>query len=213
MWTFIVKGGPVMIPIIIGSIFGLAIVLERLWVFRKISTINSYEFVQQIFRDIKSKKINAALELCDKNIGHPVAAVFRVGLERRSLPRERLEKILEQDGNNQMEKLEKFLGALASVISIEPLLGFLGTIVGLIQAFMSWEKAGANITVNALAGGIYQAMITTAAGLIIAIPLYLFYNYFINRIKHISNSLNNHVIQLVELLSETEESEKKGAKT
>jgi len=213
MWTFVVKGGPVMIPIIIASIFGLAIVLERLWVFRKISTINSYEFVQQIFRDIKSKRINAALELCDKNIRHPIAAVFRVGLERKLLPMERLEKILEQDGNNQMEKLEKFLGALASIISIEPLLGFLGTIVGLIKAFMSWENAGANITVNALAGGIYQAMITTAAGLIIAIPLYLFYNYFINRIKHISNSLNNHVIQLVELLSETKESEKKEAKT
>ena len=201
-----------MIPIIIGSIFGLTIVLDRLWVFRRISTVNSYEFVQQIFREIKSKKISAALELCDKNIIHPIAAVFKVGLERRSLPRERLEKILEQDGNNQMEKLEKFLGALASVISIEPLLGFLGTIVGLIQAFMSWEKAGANVTFNALAGGIYQAMSTTAAGLIIAIPLYLFYNYFINRIKHISNSLNNHVIQLVELLSETKESETKEAR-
>ncbi len=213
MWTFVVKGGPVMIPIIIGSIFGLSIVLDRLWAFRKISTINSYAFVQQIFRDVKSKRINAALELCDKNIKYPIAAVFRVGLERRSLPMERLEKILEQDGNNQIEKLEKFLGALASIISIEPLLGFLGTIVGLIKAFMSWEKAGANVTVNALAGGIYQAMITTAAGLIVAIPLYLFYNYFINRIKHISNSLNNHVIQLVELLSETKESEKKEAKT
>jgi biopolymer transport protein ExbB len=213
MWTFIVKGGPVMIPIIIASIFGLAIVLERLWVFRKISTINSYEFVQQIFRDIKSKMINAALELCNKNIRYPIAAVFKLGLERRSLPMERLEKILEQDGNNQMEKLEKFLGALASIISIEPLLGFLGTIVGLIQAFMSWEKAGANVTVNLLAGGIYQAMITTAAGLIIAIPLFLFYNYFINRIKYIANSLNNHVIQLVELLSETNESENKEDKT
>jgi len=213
MWQFIVKGGPVMIPIIIASIFGLAIVLERLWVFRKIGTVNSYEFVQDIFRNIKSGNTKSAMQLCEENIKHPIAAVFRLGLERRLLPMERLEKILEQDGNNQMEKLEKFLGALASIISIEPLLGFLGTIVGLIQAFMSWEKAGANITVNALAGGIYQAMITTAAGLIIAIPLYLFYNYFINRIKHISNSLNNHVIQLVELLSETKESEKKEAKT
>lgn len=213
MWQFIVKGGPVMIPIIIASIFGLAIVLERLWVFRKIGTVNSYEFVQDIFRNIKSGNTKSAMQLCEENIKHPIAAVFRLGLERRLLPMERLEKILEQDGNNQMEKLGKFLGALASIISIEPLLGFLGTIVGLIQAFMSWEKAGANITVNALAGGIYQAMITTAAGLIIAIPLYLFYNYFINRIKHISNSLNNHVIQFVVLLSETKESEKKEAKT
>jgi biopolymer transport protein ExbB len=67
---------------------------------------------------------------------------------------------------------------------------------------MSWEKAGANVTVNLLAGGIYEAMITTAAGLIIAIPLYLFYNYFINSIKYVSNDLTNHSIQLIEILSE-----------
>ncbi len=205
MWDLIIKGGPVMVPIIAGSIIGLAIVLERLLVFRQISTVNTYEFVQEIFRDIKLKKIDSATELCDENIRHPISAVFRVGIERRMTPAGRLEKILEQAGNNQVEKMERFLGALASIISIEPLLGFLGTITGLIRAFMSWQQAGANITVDALAGGIYEAMITTAAGLSIAIPLYLFYNYFINRIKHISNTLNNHSIQLIELLSEMHE--------
>ncbi|MHB8155518.1 MAG: MotA/TolQ/ExbB proton channel family protein [Candidatus Omnitrophota bacterium] len=206
MWGLIVKGGPVMVPIILGSIVGWALVFERIWVFRRIRTVNSYAFVQEIFRNIKSGNTKSAMQLCEENIKHPIAAVFKVGIERRLLPVGRLEKILEQAGNNQIEKLEKFLGAIASIISIEPLLGFLGTITGLIKAFMSWERAGANISVNVLAGGIYEAMITTAAGLIVAIPLFLFYNYFINRIKHISNSLNNHAIQLIELFSESNES-------
>ena len=191
-----------MAPIIIGSIIGFTIVLERLWIFRKIGTVNSYEFVQEVFRNIKSRDTKSAVQLCEENIEHPIAAVFKVGIERRLLPVDRLEKILEQAGNNQVERLEKFLGAIAAIISIEPLLGFLGTITGLIKAFMSWERAGANISVNVLAGGIYEAMITTAAGLIIAIPLYLFYSYFISGIKRISNSLNNHAIQLIELFSE-----------
>ena len=205
MLGLIVKGGPVMVPIIIGSIVGWALVLERLWVFRKMRTVNSYGFVQEVFRNIKSGNIKYAMQLCEENIKHPIAAVFKVGIERRLLPVDRLEKILEQAGNNQIERLEKFLGVIASIIYIEPLLGFLGTITGLIKAFMSWERAGANISVSVLAGGIYEAMITTAAGLIVAIPLYLFYNYFINCIKRISSSLNNHAIQLVELISETNE--------
>ena len=204
MWGLILKGGPVMAPIIAGSIVGLTIVLERLFVFRGMGGANIYEFVQEVFRNIKSGKINAASQLCG-GMKHPIAAVFKVGIERRLLPAARLEKILEQVGNKHIERLERFLGALASIIAIEPLLGFLGTITGLIRAFMSWEQAGANITVNVLAAGIYEAMITTAAGLTIAIPLYLFYNYFINRIRHISNSLNNHSLQFIELLSEINE--------
>ena len=205
MFNLLIKGGPVMIPIILGSIFGLAIVLERLWIFRSLKSINDHEFVQKIFRAIKSNKLSEALALCEKNIYFPIAAVLKIGIERRSLAPERLEKVLEQVGNNQIYKLEKYLGFLATIIAIEPLLGFLGTITGLIRAFMSWEHAGANITVNSLAGGIYEAMITTAAGLIVAIPLYLLYNYFINRIKYIANDLNNYAIQLIEILSEEKE--------
>jgi len=202
MLNLIIKGGPVMLPIILGSILGLAIVIERIIVLISLNSINGFEFVQQIFRNLKSDKIQAASNLCEENIKFPIAAIFKVGIERRSLPSDRLEAVLEQAGNNQVQRLEKRLGALATIIAIEPLLGFLGTITGLIRAFMSWEKAGANVTVNLLAGGIYEAMITTAAGLIIAIPLYLFYNYFINSIKYVSNDLTNHSIQLIEILSE-----------
>jgi len=201
MFNFVVKGGPVMIPIILGSILGLAIVLERFWVFRHMK-LNTFEFSQQIFKYLKVNKTKNALEICNKYIQHPLAVVFKIGIERRDLPLERLEKILEQAGNNQIQKLEKYLGALGSIISIEPLLGFLGTITGLIRAFMSWEQAGANVTVSVLAAGIYEAMITTAAGLTIAIPLYLCYHYFINRIKVTSNELTNHCIQLLEAIAQ-----------
>lgn len=204
MFDLFLRGGPMMWPIAAGSIVGFTIAIVKFWAFRQIR-LNVFEFVQEIFKELKTNNTGKALELCNKYKHNPLAAVFKIGIERRSLPAGRLEKILEQAGNNQVQKLEKYTGALVSVIGIEPLLGFLGTITGLIRAFMSWEKAGANITVNALAGGIYEAMITTAAGLMVAIPLYLCHNYFVSRIKFIANDMSNHCIQLLELITEMKE--------
>lgn len=201
MMAMILKGGPVMIPIILGSVIGWAIVIERLWVFRR-SRLDAYGFVREIFRDIAAGRADRAIERCAKSARSPLAAVFRIGLARSALPPDRLEKILEQAGNNQVMRMERHLGAFVAVISVEPLLGFLGTITGLIRAFMSWEKAGADVTVSVLAAGMYEAMITTAAGLIVAIPLYLFYTWFVSRIASLSNALTNHCIQLVEALAE-----------
>jgi biopolymer transport protein ExbB len=117
--------------------------------------------------------------------------------------------MMEQTGNMQVHRLEKRLGGLASIVGIEPLMGFLGTITGLIKAFMSWEAAGANITVSVLALGIYEAMLTTAAGLIVAIPYYLCYNYFISRIKYISAEMNEYSTQLIDILAESKQAEAK----
>ena len=204
MFSFIIKGGPVMLPVVLGSIVGLAIVIERLWVFRGMR-LNTFDFIQVVFRNIKEGKVKDSLFVCEKHIHHPLGVIFKIGIERRNLPLERLEKVLEQAGNNQVQKLEKYLGALVTIVGIEPLLGFLGTITGLIKAFMSWERSGANVTVSLLAAGIYEAMITTAAGLIVAIPLYLCYNYFVSRIKSVSNDLSNHCIQLLEVIAESRE--------
>lgn len=207
MLDLIIKGGPVMAPIILGSIIGVAIVVEK-FIELKGLKIDSYSFIQEVFHCLKANRIQMALDLCEENSRYPVAAVFKIGIERRYMAPQRLEKIMEQVGNNQIQRVEKYLGALASIISIEPLLGFLGTITGLINAFMTWEHAGANITVSSLAAGIYQAMITTAAGLIIAIPLFLCYNYFVSRIKYMSNELTNHSVQFVELIIEMKEAGK-----
>jgi len=206
---FIFKGGPVMLPIILGSVIGFAIVIEKYWMFRVIDNFDSHNFVQTIFKHLKKGEKDKAVALCDKNISFPLSAVLKIGIERRALHTDRLEKVLEQVGNNEIGKLEKKMGILASIVSIEPLLGFLGTITGLIRAFMTWEKAGADVTVNMLAGGMYEAMITTAAGLIIAIPLFLCYNYFVSRIKYIGNETTNYVVQLLELLGESSHENKR----
>jgi biopolymer transport protein ExbB len=121
--------------------------------------LTHFRFVEEIFKNIKLGNMKKALELCEKS-SHPLANIFKIGIERRGLPLDRLEKIMEQAGNNHVYKLEKRLGALLSIVSIEPLMGFLGTITGLIRAFMTWEKAGASVTVSSLASGIYEAMIT-----------------------------------------------------
>ncbi len=102
-----------------------------------------------------------------------------------------------------MAGLESYMGALATIIGVEPMLGFLGTIVGLIQAFMQWESLGDKITINVLAGGIYQAMITTAAGLIIAIPYYLIHNHLVTRIGSLTRLTEERAEEFVDLLSET----------
>ena len=161
--SLIVKGGVVMIPIILGSIAALAIILERLWLLWRIR-LNMPQFAQEVFLHLERGNLQKALERCEK-VRHPIGSVFRLGILNRALRREEMESLMQREGEELIQVLERYLGALMIVIGIEPMLGFLGTIIGLIQAFMAWEKMGSNITVNALASGIYEAMITTAAGL------------------------------------------------
>jgi len=190
-----------MIPIIIGSIIGLAIIIDKLWVLFRIR-MDAPEFTNAVFAKVRHGHFEEAIDICSKNSRYPLAVTLKAGIEKRSLSPHEVERVLERVGNSQIKDLEKYVGGLISIIGIEPLLGFLGTITGLIRAFMAWETAGANITVSALASGIYEAMITTAAGLIIAVPYYLICNYVISRIKYISYELSDSSMQLVEALSE-----------
>lgn len=198
LWA-IVKGGPVMIPIIAASILGLAIIIEKLWMLFRMR-MDVERFADDVFAKLKSGRIDAALASCAANASHPVAVVFREGIEKRSRASHELEKLLERAGNGQIKKAERYIGGLISIIGIEPLLGFLGTITGLIRAFMAWEAAGSRITVSVLAAGIYEAMITTAAGLIVAVPYYLVCNFIISRIKYLSYELSDLSMRLVEVL-------------
>ncbi len=197
---WIIKGGPVMIPIIFGSILGLAIIIDKLWQLYSVR-IDADKFTDSVIAKIRGKRYDEAIGLCNKNLRYPLAVTLKAGIEKRDLPSHEIEKILERVGNTQIKNLEKYIGGLISIIGIEPLLGFLGTITGLIRAFMSWEAAGSSITVSQLAAGIYEAMITTAAGLIIAVPFYLICNFIISRIKYISYELSDSSMQLVEAIS------------
>jgi len=191
-----------MIPIILGSVLGLAVIIDKLTMLLRIR-MDVQDFVSKVLMKVREKKYEEAARLCEKSSKHPVAAVFKAGIEKRERPIHEVEKLLERVGNNQVKILEKHIGGLISIIGIEPLLGFLGTITGLMRAFMAWEKAGPEITVSALASGIYEAMITTAAGLVVAVPYYLICNFIISRIKYISHELSDSSMRLVEALSDT----------
>jgi biopolymer transport protein ExbB len=197
------KGGVVMVPIIVLSVVALALVLERILVLWKIR-LNLPQFAQEMFLYLERGQLQKALERCDL-VSHPIGEVFKVGILNRTLKREQLEKMMEREGEEQISYLEKYLGGLLVIIGVEPMLGFLGTIVGLIRAFMQWETLGTNITVNTLAGGIYEAMITTAAGLIVAIPYYIVYHMIVFKIKSHAQEMSYYGNELLDLLGNLRE--------
>lgn len=198
---WMIKGGPVMIPIVFGSILGLAIIIYKLWQLSAIR-MNAGKFTDKVIDEVRAGRFDDADKFCSDNIRYPLAVTLKAGIEKRDRASHEIEKTLERVGNTQVNGLEKYIGGLISIIGIEPLLGFLGTITGLIKAFSSWEKAGANVTVSQLAAGIYEAMITTAAGLIIAVPFYLICNFILSKIKYISYELTDSSMRLVEAIDE-----------
>jgi len=196
-----------MIPIVLGSIIALAIILERLWTLWRIR-LNISQFAQEVFLSLERGQFQKALERCDK-VRHPIADVFKLGILNRTLKREEIESMMEREGDEQVQYLERYLGALLIIIGVEPMLGFLGTIVGLIQAFMAWEQLGSNITVSALAAGIYQAMITTAAGLIVAIPAFILYHLIFGKIRAYAQEITYYGNELIDILTKGSEGVKK----
>ena len=197
--SLIIKGGIVMIPIILLSIIGLALILERIWALWRIR-LNIPQFAQEIFLYLENGQFKKALERCEK-VRHPIADIFEIGILNRTLKREEVEKMMEREGDEQVQSLEQNLGALIIIIGVEPMLGFLGTIIGLIRAFMAWEQLGSNITVSALASGIYQAMITTAGGLIVAIPFYIIYHLIVGKIKVHAQEMTYYGNELIDILT------------
>jgi biopolymer transport protein ExbB len=188
--SIIFKGGWVMVPIILGSIVALGITINRgirLWKLRG----NIKVFADSVLSMIKDGNINGAMSLCDST-KHPLARVFKTGIENRMLDIDIVERMMEHEGKAQIEGLEKNMNTFLVVIGIEPMLGFLGTILGLIQAFMSWEQYSTSVTVEQLASGIYSAMITTAAGLTVAIPYYVVYHVFLHIINKSAGIMNHH---------------------
>lgn len=201
MWFFIVKGGPVMIPILALSVVALTIILAKfweLWRFRVRLTKLSHKL--HLF--MQEGNLGAALHSC-RDDNSPLGRLFESALVYRTQERTDLTRRLERAGGEVVADLESYMPALATVIGVEPMLGFLGTIVGLIKAFMAWERMGEQITINMLAGGIYEAMITTAAGLIIAIPYYLLHNHLVSRIDALARQTEERTEEFVDLLTGT----------
>lgn len=190
MENLILKGGWVMWPILVGSVVALALVLERSWYFWSIR-LDLANFSQKIFSLIERGDTQEAIRLCSQT-EHPIGELYKTAIEHIEEEPSEIDRVMEREGNRQMGWVNKHLGFLLVIVGIEPLLGFLGTILGLIKAFMAWEQLGASVTVSALAAGIYQAMITTAAGLIVSIPYFVLYHIFMGRVNAVEQDLNHY---------------------
>ena len=194
-------GGPFMWPLLISLLLGLAVAFERLWALTRAS-INTRKFLQQIKIALREEGITAAQELCANTRG-PVAAIFHAGLMRVDRGLEHVEKAIENAGTIEMSFLEKGLVWLATIANIAPMLGFLGTVSGMIGAFTAIAEAG-DIEPSIVASGISEALITTASGLAIAIPIQAFHNYFVSRIDRLIIDMEESANDLIDFLVEME---------
>lgn len=199
LFDIFLKGGLIMWPILISSIIGLAVSIDRFMMLRK-AKINVPAFMVRIRGFIKKKDISGAISYCIEEKS-PVANIVRKGLNKYRYGHDRVKDAIENAGSQEISKLEKGLSVLASVAGIAPLLGFLGTVTGMIQAFMTIEELAGAANPSDLAGGIWEALITTAFGLIIGIPALALYNYFLGAVKKLVGEMEtvaNDVIDVIQ---------------
>jgi biopolymer transport protein ExbB len=176
MTNFIVKGGFFIWPILLCSIVSFAVVLERLRYFHRTRSKNK-SLPERVQTLIGSKKLDEAQTLCEKDSSF-VGRFLAVGLKVIDRPDEEKGKILRRTGSRELEEGEKHLRILSVIGNISTLLGLLGTVTGMIQTFINIESSGGTAEVAVLAGGIWEALLTTAAGLSVAIPTLVMYHYF-----------------------------------
>ena len=197
MVELFVKGGPFMWPLLIMLFFGLVVSFERLYTLSK-AHINSKEFFTQVQEALKQGGPEAAAEVCSNTPG-PVASVLHAGLLRLDRGLDHVEKAITESGAIEMAFLERGMVWLSTVANIAPLLGFLGTVSGMIGAFEAIAAAG-DVEPSIVASGISEALITTASGLIIAIPIQAFHNFFVAKIDKIIIDMQEASTQFVEEL-------------
>ncbi len=195
---FIEGGAGFMGTILLCLILGLAIAIERI-IYLNLATTNSEKLLAKVEIALKEEGIDSAKEIC-RNTRGPVASIFYQGLDRAHEGVEMAEKSVVAYGGVQMGLLEKNLSWISLFIAIAPMLGFLGTVIGMIAAFDAIEQAG-TVSATIVAGGIKIALITTVTGLIVAIILQIFYNYLLSKIDGISNQMEDSSIALIDMLA------------
>ncbi|MCZ6834241.1 MAG: MotA/TolQ/ExbB proton channel family protein [Planctomycetota bacterium] len=203
IWDFIAKGGMIMIPIGIGSFIALAVFLERMLSLRRSKVIPAKFLpgLKKILKESKGEK-KAAVKYCLKD-GSPVANVFAAGMKKLNAPIEILEKHIQESGQREVLKLRKNVRALSVIASISPLMGLLGTIFGMIKAFQTVAiSPDALGKTELLATGIYQAMITTAAGLTVAIPVLIAYHVVSAKIDRLVMEIDLMTVEFIEEFAE-----------
>ncbi len=194
---FIEGGAAFMSSVLICLILGLALSIERI-IYLNLATTNTKKLVNEIDESLEKGGVDAAKEIC-RNTPGPVATIFRQGLDRSSGSYEEVAKAIEDYGSVEMSKLERGLSWISLFIALAPMLGFMGTVIGMISAFDDIAEAN-TINASIVAGGIKIALITTVSGLIVAIILQVFYNYILSKIDGIVLDMEEASMDLVDLL-------------
>lgn len=205
-FAIIRTGGPLMIPLLLCSIFALGIIFEKLVYFSRIKT-DVRQFKKIIFDDLRSNKIKEALEKCDQNPA-PVAKIMKAGIIKFGTSRDEIKESMEDASLFEIPKLESRLGALATIAQVSPLLGLLGTVTGMTSCFYTIQMRAASlnpVTPGDLAGGIGEALLTTIAGLLVAIPAYVSYNYFVTRTNQFTLEMERGATELVNYMTQLTE--------
>jgi biopolymer transport protein ExbB len=202
MWDLIQKGGPMMYLIMLSSVLAFGVVIERLYSLTR-ARIDADKFMDDIMNVLKRNKIIEAIELCNSTPG-PIAHIVKAGILKHDRSKPEIKEAVEEAAQLEVPRLEKHLPVLATVAHITPLLGLLGTVTGMIKAFqVIQQKATAMVPVNPgdLAGGIWEALLATLAGLSVAIPTYVAYNYLVNQVDNLVYDMERSATDLTNMLS------------
>ncbi len=202
LWQLFLAGGPIMWPILLSSIFAFAIIVEKFWHLHKIK-IDTQDFLNNIINRMKRHEVKEALHICDSTKS-PVAHFLKAGILKYDRPRPQIIEAIEDASLYEVPKLEKNLPMLATIGHIAPLLGLLGTVTGMVRCFQTVQAKSTSfnpISPGDLAGGIWEALLTTVAGLVVAIPAYVAYNYLVNRINSFVLEMEKASTELVNFLT------------
>ena len=195
----IFQGGILMWPIMLCSIVGLAITIERIFALRR-ADIDTREFMDIMRQVLRQNRIREAIEICDETEA-PVARIMKAGILKHNRSKDDIREAIEDAGRFEIPRLERYLSALATCANIAPLLGLLGTVSGMIKAFGQIQNKRGQVNPSDLAEGISNALVTTAAGLTVAIPMLVIYNYFVTRVDNMIVEMELSSSELIELLT------------
>lgn len=200
MWELCQAGGWIMIPLALLALMSIYVFVERLIVIKKASRSDN-TFMQRIRDYIHEGEIESALNLCRQN-GTPMGRLIAKGISRIGRPMNDVLVAIENTGNIEVANLSKGLPWLATTAAGAPMLGFLGTVVGMVQAFYNIANAGTTAQIGSFAGGIYTALVTTVAGLIVGIIALFAYNYLVALVSKVMNQMESRTMEFMDLLNE-----------
>ena len=203
VWELAVKGGWIMIVLALLSVVGVYIFIERFTTLRKAVKQNP-RFMQRVRDNVKDNDIKSAMNYC-MNEDTPIARVVERGLKNINLTAPAIREGLDNSANIEVAALEKGLPILSTIAAVAPMIGFLGTVTGMVQAFWEMANDGNNIDISLLSGGIYEAMVTTVGGLIVGIVAIFAYNFLVIRVDKVQNDLENGIISFMEIVHEKKE--------